>query len=450
MCPPSLSSSLPPFDSITMAPKGQTANPLQPRTTSYEWSGPFGAVCLILGLPLLISVLTSMCNATSCSAVAQAPEALHVLKRTVAEALPMLPKAMALECAWLAIHAIFYLLPIGRVVQGTPLRNGEVLSYRLNAIHAFVLSHALILGGHLAGVINLATLADMAPALMIGAILICVVMSTALYVCSYRSDQVLTALGGNSGNFFYDYWIGRELNPRTGFLDWKFMCELRPGLIGWSILNWAYVAKAVSLGNQEVNIYLVALMHTFYVFDGLLLEVGNLTMMDIVMDGFGFMLCFGDLAWVPFIYTLQTRYLAYHPQKLSPLYMFLCLVLCALGYLLFRNANSEKDRFRKNPQDPSVRHLKVMKTSQGKSLIISGYWGVCRHPNYVGDWLMALSWAVMTGTNAAIPYFHALYFGILLVHRQLRDEEAMLHKYGPADWKKFCSIVKYRLIPYVY
>lgn len=27
--------------------------------------------------------------------------------------------------------------------------------------------------------------------------------------------------------------MGRELNPRTGKFDWKFFCELRPGLIGW-------------------------------------------------------------------------------------------------------------------------------------------------------------------------------------------------------------------------
>ena len=29
--------------------------------------------------------------------------------------------------------------------------------------------------------------------------------------------------------------------------------------------------------------------------------------MDITTDGFGFMLAFGDLAWVPFIYSLQVQ-----------------------------------------------------------------------------------------------------------------------------------------------
>jgi hypothetical protein len=30
---------------------------------------------------------------------------------------------------------------------------------------------------------------------------------------------------------------GRELNPRIGSLDLKEFCELRPGLIGWVVLN---------------------------------------------------------------------------------------------------------------------------------------------------------------------------------------------------------------------
>lgn len=38
--------------------------------------------------------------------------------------------------------------------------------------------------------------------------------------------------------------------------------------------------------------------------------------MDIISDGFGFMLAFGDLAWVPFVYTLQARYLVDRPEQL--------------------------------------------------------------------------------------------------------------------------------------
>lgn len=40
-----------------------------------------------------------------------------------------------------------------------------------------------------------------------------------------------------------------------------------------------------------------------------------------------------------------------------------------------------------------------------------------------GDWLMALSWSLATGFDTPITYFYPAYFFVLLVHRQLRDDE---------------------------
>jgi hypothetical protein len=59
---------------------------------------------------------------------------------------------------------------------------------------------------------------------------------------------------------------------------------------------------------------LVCGFHGLYVADALWHEPAILTTMDITTDGLGFMLAFGDLAWVPFTYSLQTRYLVDHPQ----------------------------------------------------------------------------------------------------------------------------------------
>jgi delta14-sterol reductase len=44
-----------------------------------------------------------------------------------------------------------------------------------------------------------------------------------------------------------------------------------------------------------------------YVWDALYNEQAILTTMDITTDGFGYMLAFGDLTWVPFTYSLQAR-----------------------------------------------------------------------------------------------------------------------------------------------
>ena len=77
--------------------------------------------------------------------------------------------------------------------------------------------------------------------------------------------------------------------------------------------------------------------------------------MDVTSDGFGFMLSVGDLAWVPFVYSLQARYLAFHPIELGPLATVGVILVNALGYYIFRDANGEKNDFRNgtNPKSES-------------------------------------------------------------------------------------------------
>ncbi|SCU65279.1 C-14 sterol reductase, putative [Trypanosoma equiperdum] len=427
----------------------RTKTPVTNKNRSYEWGGPLGALGMVVLLPLTVIGLNVLCSETSCSVhnVWDLP-AMMLLALDVG--VPRLLLALGVELLWMAFHALLYITPVGKQVKGVKLSDGTCLTYNINALHVFTLVHAILGSMHYADVIRLAWLADMFMPLMVAAIIISVFMSIVLYVASFRSSQVSFSPGGNTGNYLYDFWVGRELNPRTGSLDWKFMCELRPGLIGWSVLNWAFVAKAMEVGTCSPSIIVVALLESFYVLDGLLYEEGNLTMMDIVHDGFGFMLCFGDLAWVPFTYTLKAKFLAYHASQLSYMHVGICAAVALVGYAVFRGSNNQKSRFRQNPKDPANAALKVMHTSSGKSLIVSGYWGVCRHPNYVGDWLMTLSWSALTGFTEPLPYFQPVYFALLLIHRQLRDEEQMREKYGAEDMHKFHRIVRYRLIPYVY
>lgn len=74
--------------------------------------------------------------------------------------------------------------------------------------------------------------------------------------------------------------------------------------------------------------------------------------MDITTDGFGFMLSVGDLAWVPFVYSLQARYLAFKPMELGPVWTAVVLLINLSGYYIFRDSNGEKNDFRngKNPK----------------------------------------------------------------------------------------------------
>jgi delta14-sterol reductase/lamin-B receptor len=244
------------------------------------------------------------------------------------------------------------------------------------------------------------------------------------YVSSFIPKGKILAKGGNTGSVVYDFFIGRELNPRIGSIDLKEFCELRPGLIGWAVLNLGmaykqYQKRLIMTGSGSISLsmFFITLLQGFYVWDALYMEKAILTTMDITTDGFGFMLCFGDLSWVPFIYSLQARYLVDYDPELSLLQVLVILAVYALGFYIFRSANSEKDAFRKDPDSPEVRHLKFMPTKRGTKLLVSGWWGLARKINYTGDWLITLSWCLLCGFRSPIPYFQAIYFMILLIHR---------------------------------
>lgn len=77
-----------------------------------------------------------------------------------------------------------------------------------------------------------------------------------------------------------------------------------------------------------------------------------------------------------------------HPKALEGWFLALILLIKVAGYTVFRGSNLEKNWFRNNPNDPRVKHLKYLPTARGTRLIVSGWWGVARHINYFGDWLM--------------------------------------------------------------
>ena len=88
---------------------------------------------------------------------------------------------------------------------------------------------------------------------------------------------------------------------------------MRSQPLGAQLHMLGYNGRHVPL-NLHLNVH-----QGLYVLDALWFERAILTTMDITSDGFGFMLAFGDLAWVPFTYTLQARYLVDHPQVLAQL-----------------------------------------------------------------------------------------------------------------------------------
>uniref|UniRef100_A0A8C0YY47 Delta(14)-sterol reductase LBR n=1 Tax=Canis lupus familiaris TaxID=9615 RepID=A0A8C0YY47_CANLF len=379
----------------------KTSEVLGTQPKSLEFGGVPGVFLIMLGLPTFLFLLLLLCKEKEPSLLNFPPPmpALSELWDT---------RAFAIYFFWFSLQALFYILPIGKVVEGMPLADGRRLKYRLNGFYAFLLT-CVAVGAALCRGVELHYVYHHFLPLALAAATFAMALSTYLAVRAAWAPPAALA-PASSGNAIYDFFIGRELNPRIGTFDLKYFCELRPGLIGWEAL---------------------------------------LTTMDITHDGFGFMLAFGDLVWVPFIYSFQAFYLVNHPNEVSWPMASLIIALKLCGYVIFRCANSQKNAFRKNPTDPKLAHLKTIHTSTGKNLLVSGWWGFVRHPNYLGDLIMALAWSLPCGFKHVLPYFYVIYFTVLLVHREARDERHCRKKYGLA-WEKYCQRVPYRIFPYVY
>lgn len=277
----------------------------------------------------------------------------------------------------------------------------------------------------------------------------CALLSTYLLLSSSTPGAIL-ALGGDTPSTPYNYFIGRELNPRITILgrevDLKEWFELKPGLIGWCVINVAFSrCYYAQHGHVSLELAALTLSQGLYVWDALYNEVAILTTMDITTDGFGFMLCFGDLGWVPYVYTLQANYMLYNDTGVGAVWTVMCVVMGMGGYWIFRRANSEKDKFRREGPDSDPK-FKYIDTKRGTKLMVSGWWGAARKINYTGDWILGMSWCMLSGTNCVVPYFYGIYFCILLIHRAWRDDEICRGKYGD-DWDRYKKIVPHVFVP---
>lgn len=427
------------------------ASKLNPKTEHYEFMGPPGALFVTVSVPFITYALFFFCSDSS----AGCPPSLWVAPPRLMEAVSDLKwwlslfelRPLLVYLAWYAYCVAAWKFLPGAWVEGAPMRNGDRKKYKVNAFSTFLLTMGLTAGALWSqGPAIFTYLYDHWVGLTTASLLMAIAQGLGCYVASYQGEKLL-ALGGNTGNFIYDFFIGRELNPSIGTFDLKYFNELRPGLILWILLNIAMACEQyVRNGLVTDSMILINVFQILYVADGLYNEPAILTTMDITTDGFGFMLAVGDLVWVPFVYSLQARFLAFSPVILGPSLSAAVLALNLLGYYIFRVSNNEKDMFRngKNPKN-----LSYMTTERGSKLITSGWWGRSRHPNYLGDLLMAVAWSMTTGFSTPLTYFYPAYFLVLLVHRQMRDDENCSKKYGK-DWRKYQEIVPWRIIPYIY
>ena len=408
---------------------------------STHFGGPWGARVLLVFLPL-VSLYLWIC-------IHRHEGALVVPDRSVFAAIPVpTPRSALLLLGWVGFQALLDVALPGKVVTGLAQRDGVKMQYRLNGFLSLIVTLAVGGGLYAAGLLRGAVVLEELGPLLSSAILFAFLFSLFLYFYGFTStrEEERTDLA------VYDYFMGTALNPRLGKLfDLKLFFESKIGMTTWIVLSLAMAAAQFERdGSVSTEMILVCLFQLWYVADFYWFEDAMLTTWDINYENYGFMLVHAFLVWMPFNFTLQQQYLLVSPSSLPAWAAVLLVLMNLAGYVVFRDSNLQKQRFRRDPTRPVWgKPPKTLKTRRGTELLLSGWWGLARHTNYLGDLTMALSWCLACGFGSIVPYFYFLYFAPLLLDRERRDHKLCKEKYGD-DWDEYCRLVPYRICPWLY
>jgi delta14-sterol reductase len=193
-------------------------------------------------------------------------------------------------------------------------------------------------------------------------------------------------------------------------------------------------------------------LFTFFLLDYLTFERVHLYTYDLFAERVGFKLGWGCLVFYPFFYCIGLWAIADRPDPHTP--TALLIVYAAIffaGWGLSRGANLQKFLFKTRPTAKlfGVIAPAVVETG-GKQLLCSGFWGLSRHINYLGEILMATGLALSLGYPTSLaPWLYPIYYLLLLLPRERDDDRRCARKYG-ALWEQYCRKVPYRVVPGVY
>jgi delta14-sterol reductase len=342
----------------------------------------------------------------------------------------------------LALHAV---LP-GRWVDGY-LRDasGRPLRYHLNGLPVFFTSIALWAAACKTGLVAwdafyVARWEMAASACAAG------LLFTALIV--------LPAPPQLGKSLLADVYLGRVDNPR--WLDGKVDAKMALYLLGATLLELnllSYAAHHLALFPQDPSpgVFLYVGLFTFFLVEYLFFEEVHLYTYDFMAEKVGFKLGWGCLVFYPFFYAVGLWTQAEVPNpRTPPALLAVVAVLFFLGWSLARGANLQKFTFKRDATRPFLGVKPVALSDGERQVLVSGWWGVSRHVNYLGELLMASALALSLGAPLAIgPWLYPLYYVALLVPRQRADDVRCAQRYGPL-WQEYEKRVPWRIIPYIY
>jgi protein-S-isoprenylcysteine O-methyltransferase Ste14 len=260
---------------------------------------------------------------------------------------------------------------------------------------------------------------------------------------------------GRGKSLAADLYLGRLENPQ--YFDRRVDAKMFLYLVGavmleLNILSFAAHHYMTYPGDPSPGVALHLVLLSFFVCDYLYFERVHLYTYDLFAERVGFKLGWGCLCFYPYFYAIGLWALADAPNPhVSPALTIAAAVVFFTGWALARGANMQKFTFKTAPDAVFLGMFEPEVVSDGeRALLCSGFWGVSRHVNYLGEILMATGLALALGYPGCVwPWLYPLYYVALLVPRERDDDRRCAGKYGEL-WARYCERVPYRIIPKIY
>jgi Delta14-sterol reductase len=356
----------------------------------------------------------------------------------------MLTGSIALFLIYAGVLALHAALP-GRWVEGYALDGaGRRLRYHLNGLLVF----AVAIGAYAALAATGAIAWDFVYVHRVS------MLGTAFCVgLAFTFAIVLPAPRVRS--FSVDFYLGRLENPR--WLDGRIDAKMYLYLIGATMLELCIVGFSAHHflrfpEDPSPGVVLYAALFTFFLVDYLFFERVHLYTYDFVAERVGFKLGWGCLVFYPFFYCVGLWFAADQPNPhVHPVWLVVSALMFFAGWVFARGANLQKYYFKTQPERRRFGPLLQVALEHGeRRVLISGFWGLSRHVNYLGELLMASGLALSLGYPGEIwPWLYPVYYVVLLVPRQVDDDRRCAQKYGQL-WIDYQRAVPRRIIPFLY
>lgn len=323
--------------------------------------------------------------------------------------------------------------------------SNEPLVYRLNGFPVFVVIVAAWLVAGFTGLVPFEWLWQHRWSGIAGALTLGIIASAAVFLgAPVRSPSRLR-----------DYFLGRRENPRMfgGRVDAKmYLYVAGATLLELNLLSFAVHHVLSHPADYSPGVLLYVCLFTWFVCDYLIFERVHLYTYDLFAERLGFKLVWGCLMFYPYFYASGLWAVAGLSNPGSPVwYLILSAAVFFAGWTLSRGANMQKYYFKRDTTRAFLVLFKPRSISNGEHHVLySGFWGISRHVNYLGEVLMAVGLTLALGwPSLAVPWLYPLYYVLLLGARERDDNRRCEAKYGEL-WHQYREKVPWRIVPYLY